>query len=157
MLETINGAYNAELWFESSENEYKIHLSAKIKMSLQKREELLKASSSGKNAAYSGVMDRVREEMEIYGLMLEENAEDSIGTDIGVERLIGSDNEGEPKTAKEWRLSEYKGSLSRQSDSQRIAAWDELERSIVANIANDVSAGIRNDNVEMVISMSVSE
>ena len=155
MISTIGGTFNADCWLEGNESGYKIYLSAKMKMSLQKREELLKTSTTGKNKSYSGVMDRIKEEMEIYWLSLEEGAEDSVGVDYGVEKLLGSDEDNTPKTPKEWKLSEYKGDVARRSDSERIAAWDELEKSIVANIADDVSVGIRSNNVEMVITKSL--
>lgn len=155
MVATISGDFVADCWLEWNGAGYKIFLSAQTKMSLQKREELLKTSTTGKNTAYSGVMDRIREEMEIYRLSLEESAEDSTGIDYGVESLIGSDG-ADPKTPKEWRLSAYKGDLARRTDSERIAAWDELEKSIVANLADDVSVGIRSNRVEMVITKSLS-
>lgn len=152
MAAQIGGNFDAEFWAEQEGKTCRLCLEAEIeKMSLQKREELLRSSTSGKNAAYSGIMDRVREQMEVYALMMEEGVEDSIGVDYGVEKLIGSDENSTPESPKEWRLSEYKGSLSRQNDSERIAAWDELERSIVANIADDVSVGVKGETVMLVI------
>ncbi len=151
MVRTIGGEFESKFWVEGNSSCTEIHLSAKMKMSLQKREELLKVSTSGKNAAYSGVMDRIKEEMEIYLLSLEEGAEDSVGVDYGVDDLIGFDSKYEYKTPQDWKLSEYKGSVERQRDSERIAEWDQLEKSIVANLADEVSVGIRGDRVEVVI------
>lgn len=156
MAAQIGGAFDAEFWAENEDKTCRLSLEAEIeKMSLQKREELLRSSTSGKNAAYSGIMDRVREQMEIYALMMEEGVEDSIGIDYGVENLIGSAEGLSPKSPREWKLSEYKGSLSRQNDSERIAAWDELERSIVANIADDVSVGVKGETVMLVITKTL--
>lgn len=156
MTAQIGGDFDAELWAENDDKTCRVCLEAEIgKMSLQKREELLRSSTSGKNAAYSGIMDRVREQMEIYALMMEENAEDSTGVDYGVETLTGFGDTASQKTPKEWRLSEYKGSLSRQNDSERIAAWDELERSIVANIADDISVGVKGKTVMLVITKKI--
>ena len=80
-----------------------------------------------------------------------ENAEDSTGVDYGVETLTGFDDTSSQKTPKEWRLSEYKGDVARRKDNERIAAWDELEKSIVANIADDISIGIKGETVMIVI------
>ncbi len=154
MVKTIGGEYDADMFLDGDERSCRITLAGKMKMSLQKREELLRSSSSGKNAAYRGVMDRVKEEMEIYWLRLEEGAEDSTGVDYGVDDLIGFDSRSEHKTPGDWKLSEYKGSVERQNDSERIAAWDELEKSIVANLADDISVGIRGERVEVVITKS---
>ena len=156
MAAQIGGDFDAELWAEHEGNTCRICLEAEIsKMSLQKREELLRSSTSGKNAAYSGIMDRVREKMEIYALMMQENAEDSTGVDYGVETLTGFDDTSSQKTPKEWRLSEYKGDVARRKDNERIAAWDEFEKSIVANIADDISVGIKGETVMLVITKSI--
>ena len=52
-----------------------------------------------------------------------------------------------------WSLAGYKQSLedgeSEEGDSQD--AWDELERSIVASLAKDVTIGIRSNVVDMTI------
>lgn len=158
MAAQIGGNFDAEIWAESEDKTCRICLEAEIeKMSIQKREELLRSSTSGKNAAYSGIMDRVREQMEIYALMMEENAEDSTGVDYGVDTLTGFDDTFSQKTPKEWRLSEYKGDLARRKDSERIAAWDELEKSIVANIADDISVGIKGNTVVLTITKSIAQ
>ena len=146
MLSQIGGDFDAELWAEHEGKTFRICLDAEIgKMSLQKREELLKSSTSGKNAAYSGIMDRVREKMEIYALMMQENAENSTGVD----------DTSPQKTPKEWKLSEYKDDLAHRKDSERIAAWDELEKSIVSNLADDISVGIKGNTVVLTITKRI--
>ena len=96
-----------------------------------------------------------REKMEIYALMTQENAEDSTGVDYGVENLISFDDTSSQKTPKEWRLSEYKGDVARRNDSERIAAWDKLEKSIVANIADDITVEIKGETVMIVIAKEI--
>ena len=154
MTATISGDFSAEFWLDGDSAGYRLHLSAKMKMTVQKREELLKTSTSGKNSAYTGMMDRIKEEMEIYWLSLEENAEDSTGVDYGVETLLGF-SDRDYSTPEDWKLSEFKGDMARRNDSERIAAWDELEKSIVANIADEVTVGIRNNQVELIIFKSL--
>ena len=156
MTATISGEFNAEFWLEGDKTQCRLCLSASMKMTSEKRQALLGASTSGRNNAYCGVMDRVREEMEIYWLSIEEAAEDSTGVDYGVETLIGFDGKTDYKTPKDWKLSEYRGSVARQTDSERIAAWDELEKSIVANLADEITVGIRNSKVELVITKSIA-
>ena len=88
---------------------------------------------------------------------MQENAEDSTGVDYGVETLIGFDNSSSQKSPKEWRLSEYKGDVARRKDNERIAEWDELEKSIVANIADDLSVGIKGNTVILTITKKINE
>ena len=46
----------------------------------------------------------------------------------------------------QWTLARYKDS---QKDNEE--PWDELEKSIIANIADDVSVAVKGKNVEIVI------
>ena len=50
-----------------------------------------------------------------------------------------------------WTLNDYKDKLSEaaQTDDESQKAWDELEKSIVANIARDVIVGIKGNKVDM--------
>ena len=53
----------------------------------------------------------------------------------------------------EWSMKRYETALSTmagQNDAAR-EAWDELEKSVVKNVADDVKVSIRNGVVEMVI------
>ncbi len=38
-----------------------------------------------------------------------------------------------------------------QKDEKALQAWDELEKSVVAHVADDVKVSIRNQQVEMTI------
>ena len=45
-----------------------------------------------------------------------------------------------------WTLSRYKDA---QRDNEE--PWDELEKSIIANLADDVTVAVKGNNVEIVI------
>ena len=47
-----------------------------------------------------------------------------------------------------WRLSEY---VERTPIEKAKEKWDELEKSIIMNFADDISISIRDDIIEMVI------
>ena len=48
-----------------------------------------------------------------------------------------------------WSLSNCQTSVKKNNSA--LEDWDELEKSIIANLADDVTVGINGDNVEMVI------
>ena len=48
-----------------------------------------------------------------------------------------------------WSLNQYKLSLKNKQENKE--EWDELEKSIVASIADEVKIYIRGENTEMVI------
>ena len=52
-----------------------------------------------------------------------------------------------------WSLHQYRNNLSDAKDQNTAAqeAWDELEKSIVASIADDVIVGVKKDHVTMTI------
>ena len=60
-----------------------------------------------------------------------------------------------------WSLQGYKESLEDASGEQEGTgkskeAWDELEKSIVANIADDVVVGVKKDRIDMTITWRAS-
>ena len=51
-------------------------------------------------------------------------------------------------------MEEYRTEVKRkmdQNDKKSANAWDELEKSIIANIADDVSLKVNGNNVEIVV------
>ena len=52
-----------------------------------------------------------------------------------------------------WSLSRYKTSVTEDRDTKKEAeeAWDELEKSIIANIADDVIVGIKDNYVTLTV------
>lgn len=52
-----------------------------------------------------------------------------------------------------WSLCDYRNSLEDAVIDNEACkeAWDELEKSIVANIANDVLVGVKGNKVDMTI------
>ena len=112
----------------------------------------LAASSSGKNAAAKGLMGRIRDMIAV--LMLPEKGDSAVpsGLSLGLMSL-GSPTSYRSAGAYAWTLNEYKSQVrsGREKDEEAAEAWDELERSIVANLADDVSVRIEGSEVEIAI------
>ena len=49
-----------------------------------------------------------------------------------------------------WSLANYRNSLSRDSNDSK-EEWDELEKSIIAKLSDDVKVWLRSDSTEVVI------
>ena len=49
-----------------------------------------------------------------------------------------------------WSMSLYKAEIAKRS-GEASEEWDELEKSIVANIADDVKVGVRGNRVELTV------
>ena len=66
--------------------------------------------------------------------------------------------EGEDGEEYAWSLKQYKTNVQKllKEDDSAKGRWDELEKSIVANIASDVRVGVTEDHVKMVIYLNVA-
>ena len=63
-----------------------------------------------------------------------------------------------PEMDWEWSMVKYSDALSslvKQNDDAAKAAWDELEKSVVAHVADDVKISIKGNQVEMIIYKSI--
>ena len=47
-----------------------------------------------------------------------------------------------------WRLEEYRNSVKKEEQAE---AWDELEKSVIASVADDVIVGVKGKRANVVI------
>ena len=146
MMRSITGKPEGTFWIEEEDGEYELHLRVRKQLNEEEKKQLLSASSSGKNESAKGLMGRLREffylpvENEVYAgpLVLPDMYEHATS----------------PMLDWEWSMSRYERSLSDRVEKGDAAAredWDELEKSVVKHVADDVKVFIRNGTVEMVI------
>ena len=140
----------AEFWAEKEGNLCSLHLNTNTVMYAQKRKELMEISTSKTNAAARGFLGKIREVFELALLPKDERTarESRIGM-MGLAdptSYMASPNET-------WKMSAYINNVNdTQEDTEFVQeARNELERSILGNIARDVTIGIVGDDVSMVI------
>lgn len=126
---------------------YYLHLKSGINTDEAQRRQLLSVSTSGVNAAPMGLMDRISE-MVKTSQSGKYAAQQSFLINLGMTASADSDG-----TLASWSLQQYRQSLQTQKDnsSEAAEAWDELERSIVSSIADDISVKITRSAVSMII------
>ena len=148
MMRSIAGEMEGEFWIEDEDDEYSLHLKAVTRMNSDKREKLLAASSSGKNESAKGIMGRLRD-------LFDQSADEDISAISSPLLLPGMyESSNIPTWNWEWSMMEYVDALSdrvRKNDSGAREAWDELEKSVVSHVADDVKVSIRGRNVDMTI------
>ncbi len=156
MVSQIGGDFDAEFWAEHDGKTCRLCLEAEIdKMNLEKRETFISVSSAGKNAAVTGVMDKIKNIVELYWLGYMEAAKTVSGIDyIGYNDTALSSMDT-TRTVMNWSLSQYRTEVEKHKNSENISEWDELEKSIIANLADDVSVGVRGETVEFVITKDI--
>ena len=73
MVKAVTGQFSADFWIEVNEEDrtFAIHLEAKSELDYPKRQELLSVSTTGKNTAHTGIMDKIpgRSDVPVYGDM----------------------------------------------------------------------------------------
>ena len=138
MMRAIAGDVDGEFWIENKGPSYELHLRCNTFMDERKRKMLLGASSSGKNEANRGFMGKLR--------AFFEPTEDlppfcSFNPDGTYSDMV-------------WSMRSYQKMLRQCVDQNREGAeeaWDELEKSVVSHLADDVRVGIRGTEVEMTV------
>ncbi len=160
MVRQMTGDFNAYFWAEGDERSCDIILEANAHVDLIQRENLLSASSSGRNILATGMMGKIGEVLETFSMGYEpedekkkkknKKEEDSLDT-----VTVGLSDQDDAV----WSMKTYRDRLDEERDAQIEAAdaWDELERSIVANLADDVQIGVRKNRVKMVVRLLFKE
>ena len=154
LMRTITGEVEAKFWIENEGNKYALHISTNTIMYADKRKELMEVSSKKENAASRGVLGKIREVFELALLPKDERTarESRVGM-MGI-----TDPSAYMTSASEtWSMKNYVSSVNSMSDDSEFAqeAKNELERSIIANIAKEVLIAIKGDDVEMTVEWEV--
>ena len=158
MLPGLVENFSGEFWTENDGDAYELHVELKADdMSIDLRDELISVSKSGKNAAAKGVMGKIRAVAETMLLAAFDPTLQSLptgefydyhGYNMGF-GYIDSAIAVETGYVYSWSLFNYKTAVEEKKDE-----YAELERSIVAKLADDIIVGVRGKNVEIVVKKS---
>ena len=150
MIRTIIGNVDAFYWIERERKDFKIHLKAEISMTRDLRDQLMAVSTSGKNSAIKGFMSHIKDMISV--MLLPDN--DLGNADIGMLEM-GMNNIGMANSTSSyrWSMQKYINEMENRKNNNDDAndALDELEKSIVASIADEITIGIEGNSVEMII------
>lgn len=153
MLRTLIGEEKFRYWIESEGTKFSLHLETQTIVTRALREELLSASSSGKNAAAKGFMGRLREILTSMSESYVPAAVAETGYGYSYVDVTGFDASMDMSPNAMlygWSLRAYRNAVAENKEKEP-EKWDELEKSITAKLADDVKIFIRGNNVEMVI------
>ena len=150
LIRSITGEMDAEFFLERDDDQVRLHLNTNTIMFAAKRKELMEISTSRENAAAKGFMGKIREVFELA--MLPKDERSARESRIGMMGLV--DPTALSTTSSEtWKMSNYKDSVDKMDQNTEFAqeARNELERSILGNIAKEVEISIIGDDVKMTI------
>lgn len=146
-IRSLVGDFYGLFWVEGEWKDAMLCLEADCKVGYDQREELLKISSSGKNEAHRSFMGKLAGIFE-YCLMSYDTSvkyngcyADYMYDDVpnyGYERM--------------WSLAAMKNSVGISEETAPASAErDDLEKSVVASLADEVLVGVKSHKVRLVI------
>ena len=143
MMRGITGETKGEFWIEDEDNTYQLHLRVLTRMNFDKRDQLLASSTSGKNEAAKGLMGRLRAFFD----------QGSDTTPLYLHHSEMMEFSSTPTLDWEWSMTAYQRELEQWApkDTQAKEIWDELEKSVVTHVADEIKVSIRGDHAEMII------
>lgn len=146
MLPKIIDDFDGDFWIELEENVCKMYVSIEFReFTVEKKEKLIAVSSDKKNAAVKGIVSRICSAIEDYFL----NSDNYNAYDIAANSYyLPSEHwhNGEYYTL--WGLEQYRQSVKEVENKEK---WDELEKSIIASIADDVIVGVKGRKANIVV------
>jgi hypothetical protein len=146
MLPNIINDFDGELWIDFEDGVCKVNVSIQIpEFNTDKKEELIGIAKNKKNAAAVGIVGKIRNAIEDF--FLNEERMEALALSSGTYGLSAGYSEGVDYSYL-WRLEEYKSSVKKEEQAE---AWDELEKSVIASVADDVIVGIKGKRAEIVI------
>ena len=139
MLKELSQDFEGEFWIERENLSFAFIAQLHINevMDLQTKRTFIELSSDKKNAAAKGIMGKIRDVVE--NMLYSENAMYSSS-------FVSYQLETAVLLNDQWTLNRYK-----DAERDKEEPWDELEKSIIANIADDVIVSVKGNNVEIVI------
>ncbi len=150
MVKTITHEFEASFKIITQNSEVNLILDAKADMDYYKKQEFISVSSTGKNESSRGIMGKIKNmfehAMHPYG-GAETEAMVKNASIVAFENSGMHDMGAFAMSSYVWSLQSYRGSVE-ETDEE---AWDELEKSIIANLADDVKVGVDKDDVKLII------
>ena len=156
MVKAITKEFEAEYWIDDEEGIIKLYLEAETVMDSEKKINLVSVSKSQKNEAAKGLMGKIRDVFE-YMLFSPADVADMQLAQIHTNAMMMGGYVGAIATDYIWSLERYRYDVKDAVANQEAQeAWDELEKSVIANLADDVRVWVRGNKVRLVIELNAA-
>lgn len=143
MLPELVKNFDGIFWLENEENKYELHVQLSVdSLSKEKKQALIAVSSNNKNAAAVGFMGKIREIAENMLLFSDDPNTYAMPFHYYEEYDVN------PCYSYFWTLDNY---MSQRENKTNKDEWDQLEKSIVAKLADDVIVGVKGKKVDIII------
>ena len=156
MVNGIMENFKAKLWLESEKTDKgllcRICITAEKAVNSKQEEQILSVATTGENESARGILGKIRE---MFRLSVQQSTEGVYqGTDLRADGWYSMGmcssgmQSGAAMAASMWSLTAYRSNLPADSVNEK---WDELEKSIIAKVADDVKVWLKSESTEIVI------
>lgn len=146
MLPNIIDDFSGDFWIEFENGVCKVNASIKFaEFTAQKKNQLIDIAKNKKNSESVGIVGKIRSAIENF--FLDERNIEALALSSGTFNLATNymlDND----YSYIWSLGQYKTNTSKE---EKAEAWDELEKSVIASVADDVIVGVKGNQADIVI------
>ena len=148
LLPNVVEDFEGDIWFESEDGVCKVCISIELeKITADKRDNLLELSSKKGNAAAVGITGKIRSVAETLILtFINKESLNDFAMSANAYHLSNGYSECVDHSYL-WSLYQYRNNL----EQKHTEAWDELEKSVIASVADDVIVGVKGNKAEIVI------
>ena len=144
MLPKIIDDFEGAFWIDFEDGECKVNISIQFaQFTSSKKKELLGLAKDKKNASVKGIVAKIGTAIEEF--FLDEaniNAMSMMSQYDGI--TVGSRLE----SSYYWSLNQYRTNVRK---AQKAEDWDELEKSVIASIADDIIVGVKGLQADITI------
>ena len=145
MLPSLINEFEGDFWIDFENGVCKVNVSIELaEFTAEKKDELIGISKNKKNAAAVGIVGKIRSMLESF--FLDETIVRHCSFSPGVFSMATGYSEG-VNYSYLWSLEQYKSNVKQEMSED----WDELEKSVIASVADDVIVGVKGKHADVVI------
>ena len=152
MLPNIIDDFYGEFWIDFEDGVCKVNVSLRFEeFTAKKKEELVAIAKNKKNASASGIVGMIRSALEDVFL----EGDSFGGGDLSLESRYfvteyynGVDQFYASDYSRLWSLENYRSTVKSEEKTEK---WDELEKSVLASVADDVVVGVKGMCADIIV------
>jgi hypothetical protein len=146
MLPKIIDDFDGDFWIEFENGVCKVNVSIELSaFTADKKQDLIAIAKNKKNTAAVGIAGKIRSAVENF--FLDQENIQKFGMSLDMAR-VSTGYADDIKYSYYWSLDEYRNGVKKEEKSE---AWDELEKSVIASVADDVIVGVKGKRADIIV------
>lgn len=141
LIRGIAGDVEADYEAKQDGKSFELSLGADVNLDRDMRKQFLSVSSSGKNESARGFMGKIRDMISAVALYDKDQALLESLSSFDLMGMVSTNNYSTAQAVYNWSMLKYRQEIANAAETHR-EDWDELEKSIVASIADEVKVSI---------------